>query len=242
MRFRGNPQFHKQRNGDSRIIGEQWQGDDLEERVAWHGRNQDSFPINFQDVYERAILQGNILSDIEQGDQSAKRVKVIETTKFIILMGVTGSGKTTVGKALAERLGWDFFDGDDYHSIENIQKMSRGIPLTDEDRADWLNTLAGLIHQQLEKLEPGILACSALKQRYRRRLAAAGDAVSFVYLKGNPDIIRNRVKTRHDHYMRVEMVESQFAALEEPAGGLVLNIEQPVYDLVEEIIAYFKLN
>ena len=88
--------------------------------MAWHGRNQESFPINFQDVYEMAILQRNILSDIEQSDQSAKRVNVIETTKFIILMGVTGSGKTTVGKALAERLGWDFFDGDDFHSIENI--------------------------------------------------------------------------------------------------------------------------
>ena len=120
--------------------------------------------------------------------------------------------------------------------------MSHGIPLTDEDRADWLNALAGLIHRQLENREHGILACSALKQRYRQRLAAAGDAVSFVYLKGNPDIIRNRVKTRQDHYMRVEMVESQFAALEEPAGGLVLNIEQPVNDLVEEIIAYFNLN
>jgi adenylylsulfate kinase-like enzyme len=136
--------------------------------VAWHGRNQESFPINFQDVYERAILQRNILSDIEQSDQSAKRVNVIETTKFIILMGVTGSGKTTIGKALAERLGWDFFDGDDFHSIENIQKMSHGIPLTDEDRADWLNALAGLIHRQLENREHGILACSALKQRYGR--------------------------------------------------------------------------
>ncbi len=136
--------------------------------MAWHGRNQESFPINFQDVYERAILQRNILSDIEQSDQSAKRVNVIETTKFIILMGVTGSGKTTIGKALAERLGWDFFDGDDFHSIENIQKMSHGIPLTDEDRADWLNALAGLIHRQLENREHGILACSALKQRYGR--------------------------------------------------------------------------
>jgi gluconokinase len=141
---------------------------------------------------------------------------------FILLMGVTASGKTTVGEFLASSLGWAFYDGDDFHPETNVTKMSSGIPLTDEDRAPWLAKLGEIIAQHSAEGENGILACSALKQKYREMLSSAGD-VATVYLKAEPALIRQRLETRRGHYMPTALVESQFVALEEPEDVLTIS-------------------
>lgn len=156
--------------------------------------------------------------------------------RFIVVMGVSGSGKTSVGKALAERLGWDFYDADDFHPPENVAKMSNGIPLNDSDRAPWLAALHDLISASLKADRPGVLACSALKEYYRQRLLEGNDHVQLVYLKGNFDLIWSRMKTRIDHYMKPIMLQSQFEALEEPTNALTIDISRSVGGIVNEIL------
>ncbi|PWH12669.1 MAG: gluconate kinase [Anaerolineae bacterium] len=152
-------------------------------------------------------------------------------------MGVAGSGKTTVGQALAEKLGWDFFDADDFHPPANIAKMASGIPLTDEDRAPWLDSLHRLIASALKTNRPGVLACSALKERYRQRLLEGNQGVQIVYLKGSYDLILQRMKKRTDHYMQPEMLKSQFEALEEPTAALTVDITLPLPTILGQIMA-----
>ncbi len=154
---------------------------------------------------------------------------------IIIVMGVSGSGKSAIGQMLADRLGWPFYDGDTFHSAANIEKMSRGEPLTDEDRASWLSTLADLIHIQLAQNRSAVIACSALKQSYRDQLRVDAQ-VRFVYLKGSYDVIWQRMQARPGHYMKAEMLASQFAALEEPADALTVSVEQPEEQIVEQIL------
>lgn len=153
-------------------------------------------------------------------------------------MGVSGCGKTTTGKALAQKLGWDFYDADDFHPLENIAKMAAGIPLTDEDRAPWLQSLRALISSCLQTNRPGVLACSALKERYRQTLLTGNPGTQLVYLKGTYNQIRARLEARKGHYMQPVMLQSQFDALEEPQNALVLNITHSVEDMLEQILRH----
>ena len=158
-------------------------------------------------------------------------------TRFIVVMGVSGSGKTSVGQALAACLKWDFYDADGFHPPENVAKMANGLPLDDSDRAPWLAALHDLISTCLKTERPGILACSALKKRYRQQLLEGHDGVQLVYLAGSYDLIWSRMAARPDHYMKPNMLQSQFAALEPPLDALTIDIARPVNDLVQEIIS-----
>lgn len=158
-------------------------------------------------------------------------------TRFCIVMGVSGSGKTSVGKSLADRLGWDFYDADDFHPPANVAKMANGIPLDDSDRVPWLAALHDLISSSLKADRPGVLACSALKERYRQQLTDDRDGVQVIYLKGSYDLIWSRMEKRTAHYMKPHMLKSQFEALEEPTASLTVDISRPVEEIVQEITA-----
>lgn len=155
----------------------------------------------------------------------------------IVVMGVAGAGKTTVGSLLARRLGWAFFDADDFHAPANVAKMARGEPLDDTDRAAWLDTLAALIDRLLREQRPAVLACSALRASYRARLCGRhGDAeVRIVYLHGDPDLIRSRLEARHGHFASAGLLPSQLVTLEEPQNALVVEIDAAPATLVERI-------
>ncbi|NWG35646.1 MAG: gluconokinase [Chloroflexi bacterium] len=157
--------------------------------------------------------------------------------RFILVTGVAGSGKTSVGKILAKRLGWDFYDADDFHPPENIAKMTAGIPLDDSDRAPWLASLRELIVSSLQADRPAVLACSALKERYRRQLAGEEEEILTVYLKGDFELIRSRLFSRTGHYMKPEMLQSQFEALEEPMNALTVDVSPPVQVIVDGILS-----
>ena len=149
-------------------------------------------------------------------------------------MGVAGSGKTTVGQLLSRELGWAFADADDFHPAANVEKMSRGIPLTDEDRAPWLDALRQLMVEWISEEKSGVLACSALKQSYRDWLAV-GPEVKTVYLKGSPALLRERVVSRHGHYMKAGMLESQFRALEEPKDAITVDVSASAEKVAAEV-------
>jgi gluconokinase len=154
---------------------------------------------------------------------------------IIILMGVSGSGKTTIGARLAQALGWPFYDGDQFHPPANIAKMQRGIPLTDADRWPWLHALRTHIETCIHQRVSAVLACSALKQAYREYLMIDEAEVKLVYLKGDYDLIRERLAQRQGHFMPPELLASQFAALEEPEQGVVVDIVHPPDTVVELI-------
>ena len=160
--------------------------------------------------------------------------------RFFIVMGVSGCGKSRIGKLLAEHLGWDFYDADDFHPPENVTKMANGIPLDESDRAPWLASLNELISSSLKADRPGVLACSALKERYRQQLMEGNDGVQIVYLKGSYDLIWSRMEKRTDHYMKPHMLKSQFDALEEPSNALTMDISRSVDDIVQEILKHVE--
>ncbi len=160
--------------------------------------------------------------------------------RFFIVIGVSGSGKTAVGKTLAKTLGWDFFDADDFHPSANVTKMANGIPLDDSDRAPWLGSLHELILSSLTANRPAVLACSALKERYRQQLVGGNDGVQIIYLKGSYELIWSRMSERKEHYMKPHMLKSQFDALEEPVNALTIDISLAVDEIVQEILKYME--
>lgn len=156
----------------------------------------------------------------------------------VIVMGVTGSGKSTVGARLATLKHWGFYEGDDYHPASNIEKMRRGEALTDQDRAPWLDRLRELIEEKLARGKSAVVACSALRSVYRKRLlpndARLATRVRFVYLRISPEAAKERLLMRKDHFMSVALVASQFEALEEPEDALTINAAAPVDEVVAQ--------
>jgi gluconokinase len=151
---------------------------------------------------------------------------------IIILMGVSGVGKTTVGAWLAQALGWPFYDGDQFHPPANVAKMRQGMPLTDEDRWPWLQALRTHIETWVQQGMSAVLACSALKQAYREYLMIDEAEVKLVYLKGDYDLIYERLAQRRGHFMPPGLLASQFAALEEPEQGVIVDIVHPPETIV----------
>jgi carbohydrate kinase (thermoresistant glucokinase family) len=155
---------------------------------------------------------------------------------IVVVMGVTGCGKSTVGEALAGSLGWKFIDADDFHPPANVAKMAAGTPLTDADRWPWLDRLAAEMRAINAAGGHAVLACSALRQAYRDRLAGAGD-VRFAHLSGDMSTIAGRIASRQHRYMPPSLLESQFAALEPPHDAIVVDVRDPVARQIETIRA-----
>jgi len=152
----------------------------------------------------------------------------------VLVMGVAGSGKSLIGRKVAEALGCRFADADDFHPAANIEKMSHGIPLTDADREPWLRAMRDAVLQWSAAGECVVLACSALKRRYREQLSGGTD-LKVVYLKGTFDVIHARLRERQDHFMKPEMLASQFADLEEPSECIVADVSGPPEEMAAEI-------
>jgi gluconokinase len=174
---------------------------------------------------ERASIQGRALPSV------------------VIVMGVSGSGKSTIGTLLAGRLQWEFEDGDWFHPPANVDKMHKGIPLTDEDRWPWLDAIAGWIDATRDAGSHGVIACSALKRRYRKVLIGGRPDVRLVYLQGDEELIARRLATRHEHFMPPSLLHSQFVALEEPAedeNPITITIAPRPNQIVQQILTALK--
>jgi len=154
---------------------------------------------------------------------------------IVILMGAAGAGKTTVGRALADAVRWPFYDADDFHDAASIERMRSGVGLTDRDRAPWLARIHEVIVNAASRGENAIVACSALKQKYRDALVGGVPDVRWVYLKGQADLLRDRVASRTGHFAGPALIDTQLADLEPPADGLVLDAARSVKELVEQI-------
>ena len=157
----------------------------------------------------------------------------------LVFMGVVGAGKTTIGTVLAQKLGWDFVDADNFHPAENVEKIRRGIPLTDADRVPWLTAMHAAIVQWNRTGQNVVLACSALKRSYRQELRA-GD-VKFIYLKGSRELILQRLRARHGHFATESILDTQFRDLEEPEDALIVAIDPPPGQIAAEIIGRLGL-
>jgi len=152
---------------------------------------------------------------------------------IVIVMGVSGSGKTTIGQALAHELGWRYLDADDYHPAANVAKMAKGVPLDASDRGPWLDELNRL----LRKEEKAVLGCSALKESYRKRLTAGLQDFRIAYLHGSLELLGKRAAERKHRFMPASLLRSQFEALEPPRGAIEVDVAQPVADCVRRILA-----
>jgi gluconokinase len=161
---------------------------------------------------------------------------------IVVVMGVAGSGKSTIGAKLAGSEGWTFLDGDSLHSPANTKKMSESIPLTEEDRAPWLLAVRARIESALQANQPLVVACSALKESHRQVLRVDPPSFRLVYLKGDPETLRQRLRDRQGHFMKESMLESQLAILEEPTDALVVDISEDEDRIVERIRAWLRLS
>jgi gluconokinase len=158
----------------------------------------------------------------------------------LLVMGVSGSGKTTVAALVAERLRWAFEDGDDFHPPANVEKMRSGVALTDEDRGPWLDAIAAWIDATRNAGGHGVVACSALKRRYRSVLMGGRPDVRLIYLQGDRDLIARRLAPRHGHFMPASLLQSQFEALEEPGPDedpVTVSVAQRPHEIVERVLA-----
>lgn len=162
---------------------------------------------------------------------------------IIIVMGVTGCGKTTIGELLSQKLGCPFIEGDLFHPASNVEKMRRGIPLTDEDRWPWLKELKSKCLEQEKSRQHVVLACSALKQSYRDLLSEGANDVRFIYIKATPELVKSRLNQRKGHFMPASLIESQFSTLEEPtsAKGLVFDAIVMPEKIVTAALSALKL-
>ncbi|MGH7230867.1 MAG: gluconokinase [Nitrospiraceae bacterium] len=165
----------------------------------------------------------------------------ISPVLIIVVMGVSGSGKSTVGDRLANALHWTFVDADAFHPPANIQKMSRGTPLTDADRLPWLRELRGHVQRWLKDEQHVVLACSALKAAYRDILFGDPKRMRLVYLKGTFKLFHDRISRRRHHYMPEELLQSQFEILEEPAEALTVDAQEPPDTLIQKIRSGLKI-
>jgi len=173
---------------------------------------------------------------------------------IILVMGIEGSGKTTVGRLLAERLKYAFADADDFHSAANKEKMSKGIPLTDADRGPWLAAIRDQMARWISAKENGVVTCSALKQSYRDFLLTAGNMtgvnvsggnsvdIKIVYLRGTLPLLEERLHSRHGHFAKESLLASQFATLEEPHGVITIDVDETPEQIVDEAMRQLNLN
>jgi gluconokinase len=177
-------------------------------------------------------------SNVEPDIASAERAPAMPSV--LVVMGVSGCGKSTIGTQIAIQLHWEFEDGDWFHPASNIEKMHSGHPLTDDDRWPWLNAIADFVDATRRAGNHAVIACSALKRSYRAIIVGNRPDVRLVYLKGDIDLIARRVAARHEHFMPLELLQSQFAALEEPGpdeNPIVVSIEPPPRAIVTQVLA-----
>ena len=172
-------------------------------------------------------------------------VQPLALPAVLVLMGVSGCGKTTVARILAERLHWAFEEGDALHPPANVAKMAAGHPLDDADRAPWLAQVADWVDARLDAGQSGVVTCSALKRSYRALIARRGARVEFVYLHGSRELIASRLAERHGHFMPTALLDSQFAALEEPGPGepaIRIEIGEPPEAIAEDVLSALGLH
>lgn len=160
---------------------------------------------------------------------------------IIVLMGVAGSGKTRVGRLLADRLGWQFFDADDFHPSQNVARMRSGVALSDAHREPWLTDLRALLLSLQAEGADAVLACSALRSQFRERLRAGIQNLHYAYLRAKPQLIAGRLVARTGHFMPPDLLESQFETLEEPEDALLLDASEPPDSLVSQIRTAFNI-